>query len=105
VRSLNPLAPAPASSANPALSLALFFALSSLAEDDLVAQIKDADDRVSTGEALEVLRNLMGSAGEWDNDKDFLAFCDAEMSSVDNAMLNMKKAAITAKIAELESQL
>ena len=73
-------------------------------QDDLVKQFKSADETLDAEAAMGIMRGMY-KGKDFEDDKEFLAWCESAGAAIDDKILQMKKTRIKAKIAELESLL
>jgi acetyl-CoA carboxylase/biotin carboxylase 1 len=72
-------------------------------EDDYVKRMIAADDTLDTTAASSILKGLFD--GNWDDNKAVISFFTDKASDIEAKIVELKKAAIQAKIASLQSQL
>jgi len=74
-----------------------------IAQDDLVARLKAADDSLDTKGALEILESMC--TADWENDVEVTEFYKSECAAIEEKIASMSKASIEKKIAELQKLL
>lgn len=74
-----------------------------IAQDDLVARLKLADDSLDTKGALEILESMC--TADWENDVEVTEFYKSECAAIEEKIASMSKASIEKKIAELQKLL
>ena len=75
-----------------------------IVQDDLVKQFKSADDSLDANATLDIMRGMY-KGKDFEDDREFLAWCETGGAAIDDKILQMKRTRIKAKIAELESLL
>ena len=72
-------------------------------EDDFVAKVKAADDSMTSVDAQDIFKGLY--TGDYENDKDVIAFFDASGETLEAKVTEIKKAAMAAKIEALKEEM
>ena len=75
-----------------------------IVQDDLVAQLMAADENLSNADAVAVLKEKFGG-GDFENDKEVLKYFSENEATIQSSIVDTRKAAIRAKIEELEAML
>jgi len=73
-----------------------------LAEDSLISKVKEADDSLNKSTIVDLLQQL---CSDWEDNKAFLAWVDAEAETIDDFVSNIKKNSVESKVKELLSTL
>merc|ERR1712151_1234703 len=81
-----------------------FFYLASrrIKEDDVVAQLKEADSSLDTA-ATDVIKAMYD--GDWEDNQAVISFFDSEAEAISAKISDMKKVAVEAQIEALQKQL
>lgn len=74
-----------------------------IAQDDLVAQLKAADDTLDSSAALDMLKSMC--TADWEDNQAVISFYADNSADIDAKIGSVKTAAIEAKIEALKSQL
>jgi len=72
-------------------------------EDDYVAKLKAADGSTDTASATETLQAMY--SGDWDDNQAVMTFLSDNASDIEAKITEVKKSAVAAKIASLQSEL
>jgi len=72
-------------------------------EDDYVARLKAADDAIDTASATEMIQAMY--SGDWEDNKAVMTFLSDSAADIEAKIIEVKKAAVAAKIASLQSEL
>ena len=74
-----------------------------IVQDDLVDQFMAADENLSNSDAVAKLSSMV--SGDFEDDKLVLSYFSDNEAAIQSAIGDVRKAAITAKIAELQAML
>jgi len=74
-----------------------------IAQDDLVAQLKAADESLDSNSAIDIIKSMC--TADWDDNQAVISFLADNASDIEAKIESVKKAAIEAKIDALKSQL
>jgi len=69
-----------------------------IAEDALIAKVKDADKSLKKSTIVDMLRQL---CADWDDDQEFLRWSDAETETIDEFISNIRKNTVEDKMRQL----
>jgi len=74
-----------------------------IAQDELVAKLRAADDTLDSNGALDIIKSMC--TAEWDDNQAVISFFADSAADIEAKVESVKKAAIEAKIEALKSQL
>jgi len=72
-------------------------------QDDLVAQLKKADNSISTSSAIDILKSM--SSADWEDNKAVVDFFENEADTIHAKIKSVKKAAIQAQLQALHAEI
>jgi len=74
-----------------------------IVQDNLVNQLKDADDAITTDGALDILSSMCD--GDWDDNEAVAGFFDSSTEAIEEKIKTVKSKAVKAKIEALQAEL
>lgn len=72
-------------------------------QDNFVAQLKQADDSLTTEGAIDILKSMVDA--DWSDNQAVVGFFDSSSDAITEKMTSVKTEAVKAKIAALQAQL